>query len=119
MKTTLLLLLVTLLTGCIPFIDHNGPRRKWYYLSESVVSGKLSVAKAPTAPDAAPQDPGRMVPFEYPPGLFLSDYVWQLEATTNSQHWDRVPFSVDADGVVTVRATQPVMFYRTLGIPKS
>lgn len=35
MKIILLITCIALLSGCVPFIDNNGPRRKWYYLSDT------------------------------------------------------------------------------------
>lgn len=83
MKTLWLLPLLICLTGCIPFIDHNGPRRKWYYLSDAPPIPR-EVAQAKSDPAEAvvvvpPQPKTVSLTWSYPPSPDIAFNIYSTQ----------------------------------------
>lgn len=114
MKTTLLIILAALLTGCIPFIDHNGPRRKWYYLSDAPpIPRDVSQAKADPSAAAVVLPPQKVIDFvlHYPPGHDADG--WWLQTSSDVTSWvDVEPVFPGSQTYFTNTEPQPQQFFR-------
>lgn len=95
-------------------------------LVSALVTPKGADVFPPKAIVVPPAPQGKVVMFEFPNGFVKTNYIIQLEETADlsSGHWWPGPTGqttndMDTNGILTIRATQPVRFYRLRCVPKS
>lgn len=114
MKTLSLFTLLCLLTGCIPFIDHNGPRRKWYYLSDAPPIPREvepSVKESLTAAVVIPPETKTIaLTWDYPPhGPEITFNVYSSAELMTISQWSLLT-NVSVK-IITVPVNEPRRFF--------